>query len=116
MEYIRKCMTSRMKRCDSDNSVTSSGSDSDPDGYGGGANYFIHALHDENIQQLRNEYYKKQMESPRPPTPRIRDRPDFLCTFCLNSCYHTFSGQNKEKYKDDGSFVTFHLRVLFCLE
>ncbi len=136
MDYIRKCMTPRMKRCDSDNSVKSSGSgsDSDPDGCGG-ASYFRHALNDENIQQLRDEYYKKQMESPRPPTPRIRDRPYFLCTFCLNSCYHTgrdviltdgsieqkwdqhtFSGQNRQKYKDDGSFITFHLRVLFCLE
>ena len=137
MEYIRKCMTPRMKRCDSDNSVKSNDSDSDPDGCGGAGHisYFKHALSEENLQQLRDEYYKKQMLPPRPPTPRTRDRPDFLCTFCLNSCYQksrdtiitdggierkwdetTFSGQNRQKYKDDGSFVTFHLRVLFCLE
>ena len=138
MDYIRKCMTPRMKRCDSDNSVKSSGSDRS----GGGsdtdtvdAGYFKHALSEENLQQLRNEYYKKQMTSPRPPTPRTRDRSDFLCTFCLSSCYRnskdiiltdgsierkwdetTFSGQNRQKYKDDGSFFMFHLRVLFCLE
>jgi len=137
MDYIRKCMTPRMKRCDSDNSVKSSGSDrsggSDADIVDAG--YFKHALSEENLQQLRNEYYKKQMTSPRPPTPRTRDRSDFLCTFCLSSCYRnskdiivtdgsierkwdetTFSGQNRQKYKDDGSFFMFHLRVLFCLE
>lgn len=129
MEYIRKCMTPRMKRCDSNNSVKS-------DGSGGSGGYFRHALSEDNLQQLRNEYYKKQMSSPRPPpTPKTRDRPDFLCTFCLSSCYrkgqdiiltdgiverkwdqNTFSGQNRQKYKDDGSFLIFHLRVLFCLE
>ena len=134
MDYIRNCMTPRMKRCDSDNSVKSnSSSGSDADAADG--NYFRHVLSDDNIQQLRNEYYKKQMSSPRPPTPIIRDRSDFLCTFCLTSCYRnsrdviltdgcieekwdeaTFSGQNRKKYKDDGSFFMFHLRVLFCLE
>ena len=131
-------MTPRMKRCDSDNSVKSNSS-SDSDGYGGGGsgsgNYFRHALSEENLQQLRDEYYKKQMSSPRPPIPRIRDRSDFLCTFCLSSCYHnsqdiiltngsverkwddtTFSSQNRKKYTEDGSFLMFHLRVLFCLE
>ena len=131
MDYIRKCMTPRMKRCDSDNSVKSSGSDAETTDAG----YFRHAISEENLQQLRNEYYKKQMTSPRPPTPRTRDRSDFLCTFCLSSCYRnshdiiltdgsierkwdetTFSGQNRQKYKDDGSFFMFHLRVLFCLE
>jgi len=131
MDYIRKCMTPRMKRCDSDNSVKSnSSSESDADGGG----YFKHTLSDDNLQQLRDEYYKKQMSS-RPPTPRIRERSDFLCTFCLSSCYRnshdgivtegsierkwdetTFSRQNRQKYKDDGSFFMFHLRVLFCLE
>ena len=136
MNYIRKCMTPRMTRCDSDNSVKSNSS-SDSDGYGGasGGSYFRHVLNDDNLQQLREEYYKKQMTSPRPPTPRTRDRSDFLCTFCLSSCYHnsqeiiltdgsverkwdetTFSNQNRKKYKDDGSFFMFHLRVLFCLE
>ena len=130
MEYINKCITPRMKRCDSDNSVKSNSS-SDSDGYGG-ANYFRHALSNENLQQLRDDYYKKQMS---PPTPRTRDRSDFLCTFCLSSCYHTtrdtvltdggleqkwdqttFSSKNRQKYKDDGSFLKFHLRVLFCLD
>ena len=135
MNSIRKCMTPRMKRCESDNSVKSNSS-SDSDGYGGAnASYFRHALSDDNLQQLRDEYYKKQMSSPRPPTPRTRDRSDFLCMFCLSSCYrngqdiiltdgsierkwdqNTFSSQNRQKYKDDGSFLTFHLRVLFCLE
>ena len=131
MEYINKCITPRMKRCDSNNSVKSNSS-SDSDGCGG-ASYFRHVLSNENLQQLRDDYYKKQMSSP--PTPRIRDRPDFLCTFCLSSCYHTtrdtvltdggierkwdqttFSSKNKQKYKDDGSFLMFHLRVLFCLD
>ena len=134
MEYINKCITPRMKRCDSDNSVKSNSS-SDSDGYGG-AGYFRHALSTENLQQLRDDYYKKQMSSPRPlPTPRTLDRSDFLCTFCLSSCYHTtrdtvltdggleqkwdqttFSSKNRQKYKDDGSFLKFHLRVLFCLD
>jgi hypothetical protein len=130
MEYINKCITPRMKRCDSDNSVKSNSS-SDSDSYSG-AGYFKHALSNENLQQLRDDYYKKQMS---PPTPRTRDRSDFLCTFCLSSCYHTtrdtvltdggveqkwdqttFSSKNRQKYKDDGSFFKFHLRVLFCLD
>lgn len=134
MEYINNCITPRMKRCDSENSVKSNSS-SDSDGCGG-AGYFRHALSTENLQQLRDDYYKKQMSSPRPPpTPRTRDRSDFLCTFCLSSCYHTtrdtvltdggleqkwdqttFSSKNRQKYKDDGSFLKFHLRVLFCLD
>jgi hypothetical protein len=131
MEYINKCITPRMKRCDSDISVKSNSS-SDSDGCGG-ASYFRHSLSNENLQKLRDDYYKKQMSSP--PTPRIRDRPDFLCSFCLSSCYHTtrdtvltdggierkwdqttFSNKNRQKYKDDGSFLKFHLRVLFCLD
>ena len=56
MDYIRKCMTPRMKRCDSDNSVKSN----DSDGSSVDAGYFKHALSAENLQQLRNEYYKKQ--------------------------------------------------------
>lgn len=143
MEYLRKCITPRtttnISRNNSDDSISSGSypsissessesSNDEPD-------YFYHASSSEERVRKINEYhYKKALLQSKLKT-RIPDRPDFLCTFGLQTCYHnvseikkpgsieekwdssTFSPENNKKYnKTDGSFLLFHLRVLFCLE
>lgn len=144
MEYLRKCITPRttttnISRNNSEDSISSGSypsissessesSNDEPD-------YFYHASSSEERVRKINEYHYKKALLQSKLKPRIPDRPDFLCTFGLQTCYHnvseikkpgsieekwdssTFSPENNKKYnKTDGSFLLFHLRVLFCLE
>lgn len=60
------------------------------------------------------------------------DNDFFLCSHCYSKCVgnsrdsytynifcsdkETFSHRQQKKYADDGSFLMFHIKVLFCLE
>jgi len=117
MDYLRYCITPREKKCD-ENSVKETGNASDSKTKNYSASYNTH--HSRNHDDLPNT------------NPINIDSDFFLCSHCYSNCVgnyrdsytcnifcsdkDTFSHHQQKKYADDGSFLMFHIRVLFCLE
>jgi hypothetical protein len=113
MEYLQKCITPRAKTPED---IAIDESKTYFENYG-------RVWSDDDLQKFRAKY-----ESRHPPTPRhhrMDDRNDFIFSHCITCCTRrlrnatssaTASAQEEQKYAGDGSFMTFHIRVLFCLE
>ena len=112
MEYLQKCITPRAKTPED---IAIDESKAYFEKYG-------RVWSDDDLQKFRAKY-----ESRHPPTPRPTriERDDFIFSHCIMCCTQRFrnatststaSSQEQKKYASDGSFMTFHIRVLFCLE
>ena len=110
MEYLQKCLTPRAKTPE-DIAFDESKA------------YFENydrVWSDDDLQKFRAKY-----ESQHPPRQIQMERDDFIFSHCITCCTRRFrnasatstsSAQEQKKYERDGSFMTFHIRVLFCLE
>ena len=114
MEYLQKCITPRVKTPED---IAFDESKEYYKNYG-------RVWSDDDLQQLRVKY-----ESQYPPRQIRMNRDDFIFSHCITCCTQrarnvtatatsstTYSAQEQKKYTDDGSFMAFHIRVLFCLE
>lgn len=115
MEYLEKCITPRVKTPED---IAFEESREYYKNYG-------RVWSDDDLQQFRAKY-----ESQYPPRQIQMERDDFIFTHCITCCSRRFrnmtenaspsstssTAQEQKKYAGDGSFMTFHIRVLFCLE
>jgi hypothetical protein len=116
MEYLEKCITPRVKTPED---IAFDESREYYKNYG-------RVWSDDDLQQFRVKY-----ESQYPPRQIQMERDDFIFTHCITCCSRRFrnmtettsasasassTAQEQKKYAGDGSFMTFHIRVLFCLE
>lgn len=113
MEYLQKCITPRVKTPED---IAFDESREYYKNYG-------RVWSDDDLQQFRVKY-----ESQYPPRQIQMERDDFIFSHCITCCTRrcrnvtatatatSSSAQEQKKYIGDGSFMTFHIRVLFCLE
>ena len=127
MDCLKRCITPREKK-GSEPNLTESGSVPETKNYF--ASYTTRGSRSyDDLQRLKQKYDSIRNSKPR---PIIIERECFLCSHCYTKCVgccnesttndlfctdkDIFSHQQQKKYRDDGSFLMFHIKVLFCLE
>jgi hypothetical protein len=127
MDCLHRCITPREKK-GHENSVKENGTEPETNNYS--ARYTTRGSRSyDDLQRLKQKYDSIRNSN---PSPIIIDHEYFLCSHCYTKCLgccnesttnnlfyadkDTFSHQQQKKYADDGSFLMFHIKVLFCLE
>jgi hypothetical protein len=137
MDCLQRCITPREKT-KNDNNIKNTDAETDTytDTDSLPTNYFTSYTSSrgsrsyDDLQRIKREYYSKRSSN---PNPIIMDHDNFLFSHCYSNCmgcyydstynwccYDKYTKHDikhdKQKYADDGSFLMFHIKVLFCLE